>query len=152
MPRQYGVTNNAPWSAAPAVGPAGDTYFNTANKNLYISDGTTWLPVSGGGYYRVMTFSWALVSGAASGPAGFTTVVDGGTTLLFSDYGTCTSAGAFIAPVNGIYSFHVNCDNLLTAANSARLAITRNGTTIARSIYTAAGGGVNAYSVTAPNI
>lgn len=45
MARQYGVTNNAPYASAPAVGLAGDTYYNTATKTLYISDGTTWLPV-----------------------------------------------------------------------------------------------------------
>ena len=41
-PRSYGVSNSAPYATAPAVGSAGDTYFNTTNKTLYISDGTAW--------------------------------------------------------------------------------------------------------------
>lgn len=52
MPRSYGVTNAAPYptASAPAAGaPAGDTYYNTTTKTFYISDGTTWNPISGGG-------------------------------------------------------------------------------------------------------
>jgi len=51
MPRSYGITNIAPYAAAPAVGPAGDTYYNTGNKSLYISDGAVWnqIQASGGG-------------------------------------------------------------------------------------------------------
>lgn len=45
MPRSYGTTNAAPYASAPAVGAAGDTYYNTANKTLYVSDGTAWNPV-----------------------------------------------------------------------------------------------------------
>lgn len=56
MPRSYGVTNIAPWSAAPPVGPAGDTYYNTGNKSLYISDGTVWNQIQ--------------ASGGATGPTG----------------------------------------------------------------------------------
>jgi hypothetical protein len=47
MPRSYGTTNVAPYPAAPAVGPAGDTYYNTANKVLYLSDGSVWNPNAG---------------------------------------------------------------------------------------------------------
>jgi hypothetical protein len=49
MPRSYGVTNVAPWATAPPVGPAGDTYYNTGNKALYISDGTQWNQIQAGG-------------------------------------------------------------------------------------------------------
>jgi hypothetical protein len=42
MPRAYGTTNAAPYASAPAVGLAGDTYWNTAQKVLYVSDGTAW--------------------------------------------------------------------------------------------------------------
>jgi len=48
-PRSYGITNIAPYAAAPAVGPAGDTYYNTGNKGLYISDGTAWNQILAGG-------------------------------------------------------------------------------------------------------
>lgn len=49
MPRKYGVTNLAPYAAAPAVGLAGDVYYNSASKISYVSDGTSWLPLVGGG-------------------------------------------------------------------------------------------------------
>jgi len=42
--RSYGITNAAPYASVPAVGLAGDTYFNTSVKQLYISDGTSWIP------------------------------------------------------------------------------------------------------------
>jgi hypothetical protein len=42
MPRVYGITNASPYASAPAVGAAGDTYFNTTDKSLYVSDGTVW--------------------------------------------------------------------------------------------------------------
>jgi hypothetical protein len=40
--RTYGMTNVCQYSSSPPVGPSGDMYFNTTNKNLYISDGTAW--------------------------------------------------------------------------------------------------------------
>lgn len=46
MPRSYGITNAAPWASAPAVGAAGDMYFNTTSKLLFVSDGTTWSAVN----------------------------------------------------------------------------------------------------------
>lgn len=49
MPRSFGTTNAAPYATAPAVGAAGDTYFNTTSKTLYLSDGTSWIQVQGSG-------------------------------------------------------------------------------------------------------
>lgn len=49
--RSYGNTNAAPYAAAPTVGAAGDTYWDTVGKALYVSDGTTWVkagPSAGG--------------------------------------------------------------------------------------------------------
>jgi hypothetical protein len=48
MPRAFGITNTAPYASAPAVGAAGDTYWNTAGKVLYVSDGTTWIATGPG--------------------------------------------------------------------------------------------------------
>lgn len=47
MPRTYGTTNLAPYAAAPAVGNAGDAYYNTGAKRLYLSDGSVWNPQAG---------------------------------------------------------------------------------------------------------
>jgi hypothetical protein len=41
--RAYGNTNAAPYASAPAAGLAGDTYWNTTTKTLYVSDGTAWI-------------------------------------------------------------------------------------------------------------
>lgn len=49
MPRAFGTTNAAPYAVAPPVGAEGDMYFNTANDTLYLSDGTQWIQVQGGG-------------------------------------------------------------------------------------------------------
>jgi hypothetical protein len=47
MPRSYGTTNAAPYAAAPAVGAAGDTYFNTTSKAMFMSDGASWIQIGG---------------------------------------------------------------------------------------------------------
>lgn len=49
MPRSYGITNAAPWASAPPVGPAGDMYYNTTSKTFWLSDGTQWNQIQGGG-------------------------------------------------------------------------------------------------------
>jgi hypothetical protein len=43
MPREYGISNAVPYSTAPAVGVAGDMYYDSTTKALYISDGTAWI-------------------------------------------------------------------------------------------------------------
>ena len=40
------VSTNLSGPTLPAVGPAGNTFFNTTDKVFYISDGTKWLPVA----------------------------------------------------------------------------------------------------------
>src|SRR6516225_8393624 len=45
MARTYGITNVAPWAAAPTLPATGDTYYNTATKLLYVYDGTAWSAV-----------------------------------------------------------------------------------------------------------
>jgi len=45
--RDYGLTNVAPYSTAPAVGVDGDLYWNVAEKALYGSDGVAWNKVGG---------------------------------------------------------------------------------------------------------
>lgn len=49
MPRSYGTTNVMPYASAPTVGPTGDEYWNTTTKQLNLSDGTVWIPITGGG-------------------------------------------------------------------------------------------------------
>jgi hypothetical protein len=56
--RAYGITNAVPYASAPAVGAAGDTYWNTTTKVLYVSDGTAWIAAGPG------------AGGPPSGPAG----------------------------------------------------------------------------------
>jgi len=48
--RDYGITNAAPYASAPAVGLAGDTYWNTAAKVLYLCDGSSWIPTGPGAF------------------------------------------------------------------------------------------------------
>lgn len=55
--RAYGLTNAAPYATAPAVGLAGDTYWNTTESALYVSNGTAWgkPPASGDGSIGTQT-------------------------------------------------------------------------------------------------
>lgn len=46
MPRQFGLTGVQQYAAAPTVGVAGATYFNTTDVLLYFSDGTKWIAAS----------------------------------------------------------------------------------------------------------
>lgn len=49
MPERFGLTGAQRFAAAPAVGVAGALYFNTADNTLYVSTGSAWAPLSGGG-------------------------------------------------------------------------------------------------------
>jgi hypothetical protein len=65
MPRTYGTTNVMPYAAAPAVGQVGDEYYNTASKALFLSDGTQWNLISGGGgAYVLVTLTAPTVAGS----------------------------------------------------------------------------------------
>jgi hypothetical protein len=46
--RAYGQTNAAPYASAPAVGAAGDTYWNTTEQALYVSNGAAWVKAGPG--------------------------------------------------------------------------------------------------------
>jgi hypothetical protein len=46
--RAFGITNAAPYASAPAVGAAGDTYWNTTTATLYVSDGAVWVATGPG--------------------------------------------------------------------------------------------------------
>jgi hypothetical protein len=72
VPRTYGITNVAPWASAPAVGNAGDTYWNTANKTLYASDGTAWNAVGAAPAVQNMTGQATYVIGNAAWSAPIT--------------------------------------------------------------------------------
>jgi hypothetical protein len=84
--RQSGITNVAPWSAAPTVGPAGDTYFNTTNKMLYVSDGTAWNPVAAnpgsGSLIGIIAYGASMAAPAAGAKLPLDTVVGGNASWL----------------------------------------------------------------------
>jgi hypothetical protein len=42
MPRQYGLNNAPQYTSSPAIGPAGNLYYDTTTDRLYVSDGTIW--------------------------------------------------------------------------------------------------------------
>jgi hypothetical protein len=67
MPRTYGTTNVMPYAAPPPVGQQGDEYWNTATKQLNLSDGTQWNPIVGGGGgspYVLVTLTAPTVAGS----------------------------------------------------------------------------------------
>jgi hypothetical protein len=86
MPRSYGTTNATAYAAAPAVGPAGDTYWNTTSNSLFVSDGTAW------------TGTWA-VSGSTLTPVDATKEIYIPTTTPGHAlrWGTATGKGRLIA-------------------------------------------------------
>jgi microcystin-dependent protein len=45
MPRSFGTTNAQRFADPPAVGVAGDLYFNTTSSTIFVSDGSAWQPV-----------------------------------------------------------------------------------------------------------
>jgi len=67
MPRSYGVTNAAPYAAAPPVGASGDTYYNSTDKNLYLSDGTQWNAIQSGGASAATSYFYGNGSPTGSG-------------------------------------------------------------------------------------
>jgi len=49
MPRSFGITNFQRYASAPAVGVAGDTYYNTTSGIAYVSTGSAWVAIGSGG-------------------------------------------------------------------------------------------------------
>ena len=47
MPRQYGITGEQSYAAAPAVGVAGASYFDTTLGEEFVSNGSVWQSVNG---------------------------------------------------------------------------------------------------------
>lgn len=47
MPRQFGTTGYQALPAAPSVGPAGTTYFDTVLNQSFVSDGASWVSAQG---------------------------------------------------------------------------------------------------------
>src|SRR3954447_7899171 len=97
--RSYGTTNAAPHPSAPPVGAAGDTYYNTVDHQFYISSGTAWAVMGGGG---------------SANPTSLTLNAQTGTsyTLVLTDAGkfvTMTNAAAstLTVPPNSSVAFPV---------------------------------------------
>jgi hypothetical protein len=89
MPRAFGITNAAPYASAPAVGVAGDTYWNTTTKVLSVSDGTAWIAVGSGAAGQVH----ARVSRAASFPS----IASGANVVLTFDTIADNTGGLYAA-------------------------------------------------------
>ena len=102
MPRQFGILNAPPYASAPAVGLAGDMYYNTAQKILYLSDGTIWRGGGGSG----------IPSGGATGQA-----LAKNTATDF-DAGWQTFSGQLLSTYNG------SMDSLVTPGIYVRTAVT----------------------------
>jgi hypothetical protein len=127
--RQAGITNVAPWSAAPTVGPVGDTYFNTTNKTLYVSDGTAWNAVgAGGGGIPIFT-------DAAARDAAIPTPILGQLCVITTG-GSYPAFPAGLQEYNGAISgwtppWNIGWGRVAEAVNSGDQSLTTNNETIA---------------------
>jgi hypothetical protein len=137
--RAYGNTNAAPYASAPAVGLAGDTYWNTTTKILYVSDGTAWIaagpgaggPPTGaaggdlgapGSTYPNPTITdaakskWS-VSGATLTPTDATKIVACAPISNGLQWGPRTTKGRLLQPTNSD-SAYVSYNKALDASNA----------------------------------
>jgi hypothetical protein len=87
MPRTFGLTNFAPYPTPPVVGLPGDSYYNTTEKVLYLSDGTVWnsstTPVSAGS----ANYKWNTSTAAAdpgTGRIGMNNAAAASTTAVYA--------------------------------------------------------------------
>jgi len=123
--RSAGVTNVAPWAAAPAVGPAGDTYFDTGIKTLYVSDGTQWLAVGMAG--AGVTAWWFGTVGGTAATANVTVALTPATTTaggfsIVSNSVRCAQSGRYL--VQAAFSFPNTTSRVITTIRQLRSAAT----------------------------
>jgi hypothetical protein len=137
--RAYGNTNAAPYASAPAVGLTGDTYWNTTEQALYVSNGTVWVRAGPDAVYAARVYRAANLT--------LTTGVEA--TISFDgsniNRGSMWAAGAptqILLPVTGLWlvSAEVNFSN--TNGTGGRMVIIRN----------KAGTGIQRLDVIVPNL
>jgi hypothetical protein len=122
-----------PLAAAPAVGPAGQVYYNTTEDVLYISDGVAWNPASD------ISAGDGLSETVVSGVQTLSVNVDDSTIEINSDIlrvkaggiganelaATAVTAGSY-GSGTAIPTFTVDADGRLTEAGSVSVATTLN--------------------------
>jgi len=86
--RNYGRTNVMPYTAPPPVGNDGDVYWNSSNKNLFMSDGTQWIQQS--------TAAWGAAWGIVGTPGA--AVAAGTSSNAIADLANATTT---VTPVVG---------------------------------------------------
>ena len=133
MPRNYGVSNEAPYAAAPAVGLSGDTYYNTANKQINVSDGSAW-NIAGGPSFAFRGTRTATLTTATS-PA--IVVFDGAPVNVGSCYNTTT--GLYTVPYAGVYLAHGGVGYNVASSATSSIYIYKNGTVARSSSFTVNG-------------
>lgn len=139
--RSYGITNVAPYATAPAVGAAGDTYYNTTSKSLFLSDGVGWNAISSGGSVSFDGFTRYGASGTVDTSVATAT---GNNIVAFPVLGesagsSYTANGAntlFTIPSNGVYDLSAQVTATSTAWPSSPqapwLGLQLNGNILAR--------------------
>jgi hypothetical protein len=136
--RSFGITNLAPWPAAPPVGPAGDTYYDTALGEAFISDGNAWQPLGVEGPPGPPGTATPVTNFRAfrNAAMNLTTTANAIVTMDSVSWNTdpaSWAAGVYTVPRAGRYRVTVQIvANTASAAQFINAGLSRNGTLVGR--------------------
>jgi hypothetical protein len=144
--RDYGNTNAAPYASAPAVGAAGDTYWNTTTKALAVSDGVAWQtpPVADKGIAIAKLAVGSAVNFADIQALGGTHLITATSTAILTANVPASYRGGRLL-VLADFGGQVNCPD--GAASTIFLSLVRDATGIGGTTITAV---TNPNTMTAP--
>jgi hypothetical protein len=141
--QQLGANFLGIFASAPAIGPNGTSYYNSASNTIYDSINGTWTQRGAGAGGAAAVTAW--YNGVPTGAVNSGSPIAYPTKQNDTNNAYNTSTGIYTVPVAGTYAISAGVGVSETAGSFAEIIIQKNGTTIASSIGLEASGITNIF-------